>query len=370
MRKRYQHGSLRKVGRSWVAQWWENGRRRKETLGYAQGMSRAQAQIALAAKLAPLNQAKLQSTPTRFGEFVDMLFLPFYRRKWKESTASTTEERIRHHLVNRYKERHLTTFTRTQLQDFLDEKADQGLSTSTVDHLRWDLKQVFRFATAEGLLERNPADLLFTPRNAKRSHRLHMTSHEVASMISVLDTRERLITELAVIVGMRPGEIFALQWQHVMPEGLRIRQRVYRGQIDTPKTRQSHRDVALSGDLLDQLGHWRESAADTSPTAWVFPSENPATSMSRDNCLRRDIRPKLKPLGLGWVNFQVMRRTHSSLMRELGADPKLVADQLGHSLDVNLNVYTMTSLRARCDAVNRLQLVLNGASKELPTLLQ
>ena len=79
-----------------------------------------------------------------------MLFLPFYRRKWKESTASTTEERIRHHLVNRYKERHLTTFTRTQLQDFLDEKADQGLSTSTVDHLRWDLKQVFRFATAEG----------------------------------------------------------------------------------------------------------------------------------------------------------------------------------------------------------------------------
>jgi hypothetical protein len=28
-------------------------------------------------------------------------------------------------------------------------------------------------------------------------------------------------------------------------------------------------------------------------------------------------------VGLEWVNYQVMRRTHSSLMRELGADPKM-----------------------------------------------
>lgn len=50
--------------------------------------------------------------------------------------------------------------------------------------------------------------------------------------------------------------------------------------------------------------------------------------------------PKLAKVGLGWANFQVMRRTHSSLMKQLGVDPKLVADQLGHTLDVNQNVYT------------------------------
>jgi hypothetical protein len=34
------------------------------------------------------------------------------------------------------------------------------------------------------------------------------------------------------------------------------------------------------------------------------------------------VRPRLKKAGLGWVDFQVMRRTHSSLMRELGVDRK------------------------------------------------
>jgi len=35
--------------------------------------------------------------------------------------------------------------------------------------------------------------------------------------------------------------------------------------------------------------------------------------MGRDNLWRRDIEPKLKAIGLDWVNFQVMRRTHASL---------------------------------------------------------
>jgi hypothetical protein len=34
-------------------------------------------------------------------------------------------------------------------------------------------------------------------------------------------------------------------------------------------------------------------------------------------------------------------------MRELKVDPKLVADQQGHTLDVNINVYTQTSLESR-----------------------
>jgi hypothetical protein len=34
-------------------------------------------------------------------------------------------------------------------------------------------------------------------------------------------------------------------------------------------------------------------------------------------------------------------------MRDNNVDPKVVADQLGHSLDVNLNVYTQTALSLR-----------------------
>ena len=37
------------------------------------------------------------------------------------------------------------------------------------------------------------------------------------------------------------------------------------------------------------------------------------------------IAPRLKAVDLEWVNFQVMRRTHASFMRELKVDPKIVA---------------------------------------------
>lgn len=54
-------------------------------------------------------------------------------------------------------------------------------------------------------------------------------------------------------------------------------------------------------------------------------------------------------------NFLVMRRTHATLMKALGVDGKLVADQLGHSLDVNENVYTQSPVESRLDMVNKLE---------------
>ena len=86
----------------------------------------------------------------------------------------------------------------------------------------------------------------------------------------------------------------------------------------------------------------------------MFPSENPVRPLAKDNVWRRNFQPKLKAVGLGWVDFHVFRRTHSTLMRESGADPKTVADNMGHTLDVNQNVYTQTPLNMRKDAVNAL----------------
>jgi len=45
-------------------------------------------------------------------------------------------------------------------------------------------------------------------------------------------------------------------------------------------------------------------------------------------------------------------------MNKLQVDPKLVADQLGHTLDVNQNVYTIPELARRRDAVNKLEAAL------------
>jgi len=50
-----------------------------------------------------------------------------------------------------------------------------------------------------------------------------------------------------------------------------------------------------------------------------------------------------------------MRRTHASLSRRAGIDPKVVADQLGHGLGVNLDVYTKSDLIQRKEAVKKLE---------------
>ena len=151
MRKRHQRGGLAKVNGRWIAQWREDGRRRKRTLGTVSGMTKTEAQQALEQILAPINQGVgSPSTSDKLAHFIEGVFLPFYRRKWKPSTAITTENRLRKHLL----------------------------------------------------------------------------------------------AMLAVIGGMRTGEILALQWRHVFTDRIEVVQRIYQRQIDTPKTRNSVRSVA------------------------------------------------------------------------------------------------------------------------------
>jgi|SRR5215472_85233 len=80
------------------------------------------------------------------------------------------------------------------------------------------------------------------------------------------------------------NEIFALTWGRLTATYADIRQRVYRGTIDTPKTDNSMRKAALSEGLLAEIERWRMMAVDTRDDAWVFPSER-MTPLSKDNLL-------------------------------------------------------------------------------------
>ena len=71
--------------------------------------------------------------------------------------------------------------------------------------------------------------------------------------------------------------------------------------------------------------------------------------------LEDHIRAKLESIGLGWVNFQVMRRTHASLGHRAKVDPKVSADQRGHGIGVALDVYTKSSIEDRSTAAKQLQ---------------
>lgn len=355
MRRRFQKGSLQKVNGVWIARWWEDGKRPARTLGRISQMTKAKAQSELAAIVAPLNNRTSKPTGVcRFGDFVDNVYMPFYRRKWKRSTTLTNQDRIGHHLTAEFEPRSLASFSRDELQSLLDRKSTT-LSFSVVDHLRWDLKQIFDMAVVEGYLQRSPAALLFTPRECRRGVARIMVVEEVRLLFSVLDVRERLIAKLAVLAGMRPGEIFGLKWARLEAQYADIRQRVYRGEVDSPKSVRSVRWAALSDGLLASIDEWKRLSLSTGDDAWVFPSEKLSTPLSKDNCWRRHFKPRFRPVALGWANFQVMRRTHSSLLKELDVDPHIRAEQMGHTIDVNENVYTKSSLKHRRDAMNALE---------------
>lgn len=69
---------------------------------------------------------------------------------------------------------------------------------------------------------------------------------------------------------MRPGEIFGLKWAQMEADYADIRQRIYRGDVDSPKSVRSVRFAALSGRLLVSIDDSRAVSLDTSADAW-FP---------------------------------------------------------------------------------------------------
>ena len=363
-RKRYQEGSLqvRSHGKrkNWVVLYREAGVRKYYTVGLHSRMSKSQAQEKQAEFMKEVN-ARAAHAPdpnVTFGDFLEGVALPFYRSKWKRSTASTTESRIRHHLLAEFGEEKLTSLTLKPLQAFLSSKA-ATFSRSVVAHLRWDLRAIFKLAIAEGYTERDPTGALFTPKEAKAAETRVMNRKEAQQHLNALDLRERVIDHLALFLGMRPGEILALQRRHVAGDcsELVIDQRLYRGDIDDPKTTSSKRTVGIPSQTARELHDWMELVGQQ-PEAWVFASENPKKPMWRDNVWYRNMKPKLVPMGLGWANFQVLRRTHASLGHEAKVDPKVAADQRGHGIGVALNVYTKSSIEARRGAAEVLENVV------------
>jgi hypothetical protein len=83
----------------------------------------------------------------------------------------------------------------------------------------------------------------------------------------------------------------------------------------------------------------------------------------RDTLIYDHIRPKLKPHGLEWVDFQVMRATHASIGHRLKLDPKVTADQRGHGVGVAIEEYTKTSLKDRAVAAKKLEQEVLGKRK-------
>jgi integrase len=289
-----------------------------------------------------------------FEQFINEVYLPFCRRSWKESTAGTSEQIVKSHLIPEFGKDLLHTIRREKLQDFLDRKA-MDLSSSPVAHMRWFLNAIFKLAVSDALVSSNPASELRIPKQCQPSRAMRpLTEEEVNEYLEVFGLREKLIARLAIFEGMRPGEILALRWKSVTGEIIRVEQRVYKRVLGMPKNGKT-REGAMSNGTAELLKVWAGLARDPSPEGFVFPSENIFTPLSPDNLWRRSMYPKLQKIGLGWATFQVLRKTNASLSKKAGVDPKVAADQRGHGIGVSLDVYTSSDLEQKRAAVKKLE---------------
>jgi len=165
----YQQGSLIKVDGSWIAQWWEDGIARSEpSQGINGRKSEAQAEPRCGFLAPSTVVPKLLPLPQPGVEFVNHTYLPFYRRKWKLSTRMTNEDRFRVHLTSLYEDRALGTFSGRVAGHARLQGTRQACRTASW-RICAGLASCFAHAVQEGHLLRNPAELLFIPREAKRS---------------------------------------------------------------------------------------------------------------------------------------------------------------------------------------------------------
>jgi integrase len=64
-----------------------------------------------------------------------------------------------------------------------------------------------------------------------------------------------------------------------------------------------------------------------------------SSALSYSNVYRRRIQPAFSQIGLGHVNFQILRRTWVTEFSAAERDPNVRAQLAGHSVDVHENEY-------------------------------
>jgi len=77
--------------------------------------------------------------------------------------------------------------------------------------------------------------------------------------------------------------------------------------------------------------------------------------MRDNNVLSRFIKPAARKLGMGWVDWQVLRRSHATWLKLAGADVKDAQAQMRHSrVTTTLEIYQQFVPESQRRVVNKL----------------
>lgn len=111
-------------------------------------------------------------------------------------------------------DKRMAAVTSIDLQSTIN--ATSGLSKTTITYVRSILKNAFRAAYADGIIDRDISASLKTPSPACPTHRRALTDDETAAVLSVIKKHPNgLMLALLYYTGMRRGEMLGLKWSDI-----------------------------------------------------------------------------------------------------------------------------------------------------------
>jgi len=264
---------------------------------------------------------------------------------------------LRKHLLPRFGNSRLRDIRRAEIQQCLISKLQQGFAWETTNHLRNVMSKIFTTAISWDYLRDHPVRGVIMPERQLKHPHLFLTMEESRRLIDACDEPARTLVLLAVMTGLRIGELMALRWSRIdfSAATLRVVETCSDGHFGTPKTKASRREIPLSTLAADALLAHHARCPDVSPMALVFATRKKTAHLS-SNLRRRQLQPACARAGLPKITWHSLRHTHGTLLHHLGTPLKVAQAQLGHSeMSTTLEVYTHSSSTAQRQAVDQLQ---------------
>lgn len=371
-RRRYQAGCLFKRGKRrkvWVARWREDvlleggqlGRlHRSVVLGtVAELPTKRHALTKLEEQLRPVNQgATRPEASMRFGVFAETQWSALVLPTLKLSTQHGYKNVLNKHVLPYWREWRLRDIGKLDVQQFVADKFRQQLGWQTVRNSWTLLSGILETAVEYGYLTVNPARGVKFPQQAAREAPAIIAGDDFAKLLNEVDEPYRTMVELIAATGLRIGELLAVRWRALDLEigTLAVRESVYEGKLQRPKTQKSRRTIPLGPHAVTSLKAHRDRSTRKGDDDLVFPNKS-GEPLRESKLLQRVLQPAAERAGLGRVTWHQFRHIQSSLLNDLRVPVKIAQEQLGHaSIQTTLNIYTHVvdaSHRAAIEQIER-----------------
>lgn len=370
-RRQYQRGSIRKKNGKWTLRYrdylyGENGK--LETVSRTRVLLPASRTKSEARRAADQFMAKLGSgsgrprQPVTFLDFWERHFVPNVIANLKPSTVALYGTLARVHLMPVFGGELLTDITRLDVQRFINSKRIAGYSPKTLTHFRNLLSKAFGSAVRWDMIQASPASNIELPPMASVRKVRVLTPEEISTLEANLSEPTSTIFITGVLLGLRIGELLALQAGDIdlLEPHILIKRDIYRGSVGTPKTAASVRVLPIPKVLLHR---YTVHCQGKKPEDWLFPNAS-GFPLDDRNLIRREVEPVCSDLEMPRFSWHSLRHTFSTYCGNNGIAMPVLQSLLGHtSADMTMR-YTHPLESAKKQAIEQL------ASQLWPTVAQ